>query len=428
MQTKGMPSRNLSAVRLFVGAFLVIASVFAPNVWAAGKYKTLHRFINSYGGRLPTAGVVFDRAGNLYGTTNWDDYGNPGSVFELKPTSKGFWRESVLYVFNGGGGTFPQGNLILDQAGNLYGTTIYGGAHNSGTVFELSHNPNGSWTETVLHSFAGGDDGLYPVAGLVFDRAGNLYGTTAEGGTGDEGTVFRLKPNPDGSWMESVLFSFCCGDGGLPQAGLILDQAGNLYGTTSFGGANGWGVVFKLTPNPGAGWKESVLYSFCAPESCGDGSSPVASLILDASGNLYGTTNYGGNNICSAGRFKKGCGTVFKLTPNPNGTWTESVLYRFRGRDGKYPVASLVMDGAGNLYGTTMKGGKTSCNGSRCGVVFELTPSSQVTWKETLLHRFSNHPGAYPYAGLAFDSSGKLYGTTYGDDGSTFGSVFEIAP
>jgi uncharacterized repeat protein (TIGR03803 family) len=290
----------------------------------------------------------------------------------------------------------------------------------------------GAWAQSkykTLYKFSGGKDGKYPQAVLIFDQAGNLYGTTPEGGDQGLGTVFKLAPNADGSWRESVLYSFCsrtnCGDGAQPAAGLVFDQAGNLYGTTLSRGANDRGTVFKLAPNADGSWRESVLHSFCSRTNCGDGEFPLTSLIFDQAGNLYGTTQLGGAHGLG--------GTVFKLAPNADGSWRESVLHSFCSRtncgDGKLPLASLIFDQAGNLYSTTAYEGDPSCNsGYGCGVVFKLVPNSNGGWKETVLHTFFDHPGAIPLAGVIFDPAGNLYGTSSGDGSTTFGSVFEITP
>ena len=319
-------------------------------------------------GSYPYAGVIFDAAGNLYGTTDWGGTYGGGTVFELTPTAGGGWTEKVLHSFgNGADAAFPYACLIFDAAGNLYGTTGGGGTYGVGTVFELSPAAGGGWTETVLHSF-NGSDGHGPEAGLIFDAAGKLYGTTAWGGTGTDclntgcGTVFKLTPVAGGGWTETVLHSFSNTDGALPFAGLIFDAAGNLYGTTQQGGSYGFGTVFELTPTAGGGWTETVLFSFNGNWSGRDGGLPEAGLIFDAAGNLYGTTGAGGTYAY---------GTAFELTPTAGGGWTETVLHSFNnnGTDGESPLAGLIFDAAGNLYGTTGGGGTYGL-----GMVFELTP------------------------------------------------------
>jgi uncharacterized repeat protein (TIGR03803 family) len=310
----------------------------------------LHTFTGS-DGSFPSAGLIFDNAGNLYGTTQQGGSTlNTGTVFKLTP-SNGVWTETVIYSFKGGSdGYLPFAGLIFDSVGNLYGTTIGGGANGCGTVFELTPS-NGVWTETVIYNFKGGSDGTVPYAGLIFDSGGNLYGTTSGGGSSGNGTVFELRPS-NKVWTEIVIYSFKGGsDGSLPFAGLIFDSEGNLYGATAYGGADGLGTVFELTPSNG-GWMETVLHSFTG----GDGQLPSSVLTFTA-GNLFGTTQYGG---------AIGWGTVFKLDTSDNYT----VLHSFAaGTDGMTPAyAGLAKDTAGNLYGTTSSGGSGGA-----GTVFEIT-------------------------------------------------------
>ncbi len=397
-----------------------------PHPKKSWTESVLHAFSDTIGDGWPTAGLVLDAAGNLYGTTPQGGTGC-GKVFKLAPNPHGTWAESVLYQFAGGmDGCQPYAGLIFDQSGNLYGTTLYGGNSacgfgGCGVVFKLTPNLGGSWTESVLYSFTGFTDGISPAASLIFDPAGNLYGTTERGGGNcyNQGcaTVFKLAPNTDGSWTESVLYLFCslknCHDGGYPSfAGLVLDQPGNLYGTTPIGGYSGCGVVYKLAPNLDGSWTETAIHQF----SCGkDGGNPVAGVIFDKAGNLYGTTQTGGTY---------GHGVAFKLTPSTNGSWTEKQIHHFTGgKDGGNPMASLIFDQVGNLYGTASGGGAAGY-----GVVFRLTPNSNGRWSETVLQAFTNHPGAYPVADLIFDAAGNLYGTTPGDGTTTHGSVFEITP
>jgi len=342
----------------------------------------------------------------------------------------------VLQYFNGKDGANPSAGVIFDAQGNLYGTTDGGGTYNRGVVFELSPNPTGFWTETVLYSFSGvNGDGRYPYAGLVFDSLGNLYGTTAVGGAfncvGSSqgcGTVFELSPGQNGTWTETVLHSFDGRDGALPYASLIIDAAGNLYGTTGHGGSGancpaqltvGCGIVFELSPTQGA-WTESVLYNFCSLAQCKDGFGPFAGLIFDAAGNLYGTTSDGG----AYSHCNPSCGTVFELTPG-NGAWTESVLFSFKGKYGADPEDDLIFDAKGNIYGTTRLG---HGNGGGGGVAFELSPANGA-WTETVLHGFNrDRDGQGPNGPLVFDASGNLYGTTQAGGSNERGLVFELSP
>jgi uncharacterized repeat protein (TIGR03803 family) len=422
-----------SSAALLVVSIVIL--VLAPAGWAQSKYKTLHKFELGRGGFSPFAGLIFDQAGNLYGTTLNGGGRSLGTVFMLKPKADGSWTESVLYSFCSSSscvdGSSPWAGLIFDQAGNLYGTTSEGGASRGGTVFMLKPNPGGSWTESVLYSFcslAHCSDGSFPVDGVIFDTAGNLYGTTSFGGNSNFncngnpscGVVFELTPNRSGSWTESILHNFCsssnCGDGAIPYAGVIFDRAGSLYGTAT--GLTG-GVVFKLTRNPDGSWKEKVLHQF---NNGKDGGFPTGGLVSDGSGNLYGTTEDGG---------VYGEGVAFMLTSNPDGIWKEKVLHQFAdGKDGASPYAGLAFDQAGSLYGTTVYGGSNgNCGGLGCGVVFKLRPKSNGGWHESVLHSFLDHQGANPYAGVIFDAAGDLYGTSRGDTaGHTRGSVFEIMP
>jgi uncharacterized repeat protein (TIGR03803 family) len=342
---------------------IVTLMLLAPGVWASNKFTSLHRFDGggnqcegpNKGGCRCRSTLVFDAAGNLYGTTMGGGSSGLGTVFKLTRKPDGKWKETVLHSFENDGkdGAEPFAGLTFDGAGKLYGTTAYGGAHGGflccGTVFELSPNRDGTWTETVLHSFVtNANDGSVPETGVIFDAKGNLYGTTVAGGPLGWGTVFELTPSGDGHWSEHIVYAFQGGDDGRqPDSGLIFDGAGNLYGTTSRGGASGVGAVFKLTPNEEGGvWTESVLHSFNGM----DGSAPFAGVIFDAQGNLYGTTAQGGPHFW---------GTAFKLAPTASGSWKESVLHGFNFNDGAGPSASLIFDSVGNLYGTTSFGGRT---------------------------------------------------------------------
>jgi uncharacterized repeat protein (TIGR03803 family) len=455
-------SRHFAGILRLVAAISVVMSL-APHGAAAGyRLKVLHRFCPRgtticTDGIQPIAGLIMDRAGNLYGTTQTGGVPHPycalnpygcGAIFELTPDAAyaSGWAEAVLHRFCSGGepcpdGDAPEAGLIIDGAGNLYGTTWMGGDSGRGVVFELTPNASRTaWKETVLHSFCAQtncDDGSAPLAGLIMDAAGNLYGTTVQGGgtQSDAGVVFELTPHGSRtSWTETVLYSFCaqanCVDGAGPAAGLIMDGAGNLYGTAQNGGAaSGRGVVFELTPNASrTSWTETVLYSFCAQANCADGAEPFAGVTMDAAGNLYGTTFKGGASDM---------GAVFELTPNASRTsWTETVLHSFCAQtscdDGALPSASLIVDAAGNLYGTTDYGDPTSSTQYGPGVVFELTPNAAGTpWTETVLHRFCSRgtpcpDGSVSGAGLITDGAGNLYGTTIGGGVNNGGVVFEV--
>jgi uncharacterized repeat protein (TIGR03803 family) len=388
----------------------------------SGSESALYSFSGSSDPKFPYAGLIFDKSGNLYGTTESGGANTLGTVFEMSPNANGTWTETVLYSFTGAAdGGQPYGGLVLDAAGNLYGTTNYGGSTNCnsgcGTVFKLTPG-SGGWTESVIYTFTGGADGREPYARLRFDAAGNLYGTTLQGGnvnstcTSGCGTIFKLTPGSSG-YTETVLYAFQGGaDGASPYDGLTLDAAGNLYGTT-YAGGTGSGTIFKLTPGS-SGWTETVLHAF---KGGYDGKSPYGDVILDAAGNLYGTTFQGG----------QGYGVVFQVAPNSNGRWTEKVLHAFVNTPAGSPVAGLVMDTAGNLYGTTMLGvAQSSCSGG-CGTLFKLSPVAGGTWTYKVVHLFGQGTDGYhPTGDLVLDSAGNMYGTTQAGGAQGSGMVFEI--
>jgi uncharacterized repeat protein (TIGR03803 family) len=337
-------------------------------------------------------------------------------------------QETVLYSFcadtNCTDGAAPHGKLTFDAAGNLYGTTQGGGANcqgegGCGTVFELTPSPVGGWTETVLYSFCVNSiencpDGAEPVAGLVFDQAGNLYGTSQLGGQYGIGTVFELSPptNQGGAWTEAVLWSFgAAGDGRSPLCDLTFDGSGRLYGTTAGGGTSNGGTVFRLVPGAGGQWTEDILLSF-GPDP-GKGYGPEAGVTFDKLGNLYGTTIEGGSN-------GTGLGVVYKLTRKPQPPWTETVLFRFGTNTGGNPVSTVTFDSLGNLYGTVSEYGNFANGG-----IFKLTPQGNGVKEQSLL--FVGAPSAsVPYAGVLINKAGNtVYGTTVIGGTQNFGAVFE---
>ena len=335
-------------------------------------------------------------------------------------------KERILHQFGeSGDGSLPSSSLIFDSSGNLYGTTDTGGALNGGTVFQLVPRSGGGWTENILYSFnTQNGDGWDPVSGVVMDGSGNLYGTTLYGGShcsaGGCGAVFELTPGSDGAWTEKIIYNFCtlsrCKDGNYPYAGVIMDASGNLYGATNHGGDHNAGVVFELTLSNGE-WHEKVLHSFTGK----DGGQPRGNLVFDASGNLYGTTYVGGAT---------GIGTVFQLTP-ANSTWTEKVLHSFAngGGNGANPWGGLAFDSSGNLYGTTTGGG---CTEYGCGIVFEMVHHASGKWSEKVLYQLCNGTdcagGNDPRGNVILDSAGRLYGTAAEGGTSVYGVVFQLTP
>lgn len=383
----------------------------------------MHNFGANGDAAEPDGVLIFDKAGNAYGVSYRGGTYLNGTVYELSPSGSG-WNETILHNFNAaaGDGQTPQGWLVMDSAGNLYGTTQYGGSRKLGIVYKLSPASGGTWTEKIIHTFIGGTDGRFPEAGLILDKKGNLYGTAYQGGTGGTcgglgcGVVFELSPKSGGSWSEKILHTFKGGtsDGANPLASLLMDSAGNLYGTTGTGGAHSGGTAFKLTPNSSGGWTETILHSFNSSST--DGSNPYCNLVFDSAGNLYGTTGGGGANQE---------GTVFKLVPGKSGSWTESVLHSFGGpgTDGQFPFNSgVVFDSLGNLYGTTGEGGS-----SGEGTVFKLTPATGGGWTESVYVNFDSTNGIQPSYGLAVNA-GNIYGAALYGGTQLAGTVIEIVP
>ncbi len=356
----------------------------------AGQESVLYTFPGGSDGANPHSGVTSDGKGNLYGATYFGGPANAGVVYQVDATG----HETVLYRFTGGAdGQNPNGGVIRDPAGNLYGTTVHGGI-GYGVVYQV----NAAGNETVLHAFTGGADGMYPYAGVIRDSEGNLYGTASAGGPANAGVVYKVDPAGD----ETVLYWFTGGpDGSGPQAGVIRDKAGNLYGTTISGGASNTGVVYELHANG----LETVLHSFTAGA---DGANPYAGLTGDAAGTLYGATYSGGAS---------NAGVVYKVEVANK---QETVLYSFAGAKGANPVGGVTLDSAGNLYGTTAYGGAASA-----GVVYKLDTIGQ----ETVLYSFTGGTdGANPLAGLIRDSAGNLYGTASNGGNSLSGLVFALDP
>jgi uncharacterized repeat protein (TIGR03803 family) len=380
---------------LFLAAYVLNTSAYAQT------YTVTYKFVTTrLSGAHPAGALIQDASGNLYGTTTGGGSARLGTVFKLDPNGV----ETVLHSFTGDDGAHPAGSLTLDEAGNIYGTTRIGGASDLGTVFKL--DPDGNLS--LLHSFQGGTDGAQPRGSLIRDAAGNLYGTTFFGGFGGRGTVFKI----DALGNESVIHAFqgVPFDGAYPAADLVQDAAGNLYGTTKGGGLpvvrnNGVkaGTIFRVTP----GGQETVIYDFT--QFRGTGFDPRGGLILDQAGNLYGTTR-------STDR-GSGLGVVYKFDLNSNAL---TVLHKFDGTDGGRALGGLVRDGAGNLYGTT-----SSFPSCVCGTVFKLDPNNVLT----VLHTFTGNPdGRRPFASLLMDSANNLYGTTLLGGYREGGTIFKIAP
>jgi uncharacterized repeat protein (TIGR03803 family) len=421
---------NTAPGRIWRTGLALVFLLASPLVLAqAQKFKVLYSFTGQPDGWVPSTRLL-QRSGNFYGTTVQGGavpctfLGQSlgcGTVFKVDAAGK----ETVVYSFSGqpDDGETPTGGLITDPSGNFYGTTQFGGTGfcsddgldaGCGTVFKIDTGGK----ETVVYSFSGQPDGANPYGGLLTED-GSLYGTTLSGGAYGYGTVFEI----DSTGRETVLYSFDArtNDGRIPYAGLVRDKSGNLYGTTAVGGRYSFGTVFKIN----ASGNETILHSF---KGSPDGESPgVGALLLGADGNLYGTTQDGGIAGCAS---PNGCGIVFKLTK----TGKETVLYRFKGspNDGRAPEGRLIVNANGNLYGTTFAGGNSLtgiCEPNGCGTVFKLTKDA----KETVLHKFSGgDDGGYPIAGLVRDGKGNLYGTASNGGSNACqggcGVVFKISP
>ena len=412
--------RHRQIAGLLRGLLVIAAAAVPPALaGAGGPPEVIHSFGDG-DGEYPATDLVVDRTGRIYGTTTQGGGLNSGTVFVLSPSGQG-WTESVIYSFTSGAdGGQPYNGVTLDAQGNLYGTAVTGGAGQAceggcGVVYKLTKN-GGTWTQSVLYSFTGGNDGSGPGAGLTFDRHGNLYGMTPTGGAFGLGVVYQLAPDGSGGWTHSVVHAFTGGvDGAAGSAGRLLLNQGNLYGVTTVGGAHGKGTVFRLTPQPGGGWSLETLYAFEGPP---DGGLPYGAVVRDKSGRLYGTTYYDGG---------QGLGAVYQLTPTPSGPWQERVIYSFEGGwDGGYPVGHLNLDAAGNLYGTTSEGGDDTCY---CGTIFKLTNAGAGQWQHAVLHTFKGSPdGKYSYNGMARGPGGKLYGATVRGGADDDGAIFSFTP
>ncbi|MGO9305449.1 MAG: choice-of-anchor tandem repeat GloVer-containing protein [Candidatus Korobacteraceae bacterium] len=440
MAIQGQSAASLLDVNLTAGSaalvLLVLIATTAVPAAQAQTFQVLHTFTGGADGSEPSGGgLTSDSQGNLYGTaanggiynanclTSGQQFGC-GTVYKLTHKSGG-WAFSLLYSFTGStDGYLPNQILTFDSEGSLYGSTRGGGGYYCqgiycGTVFKL--RPPAAfhcitiscpWTETTLYQFQGyPNDGAQPAFGhLTFDAAGNLYGTTSWGApSGYSGNVYKLTPGGSG-WTESVLYNFTGGyDGDASRSGVVFDNAGNLYGTTTLGGLYGDGVIFRLTPTE-SGWRETVLHNF---QDSTDGSGPNGAVVMDAAGNLYGVTFSGGPN--------KG-GTVWELSPS-NGSWTFRVPYALTGSGEDGPNGGLFMDAAGNLYGATLLEGAY-----HKGNVFKLSPSNGA-WVYTSLYDFTGgSDGSWPNSRVTMDANGNLFGSTELGGEKQNGVIWEITP
>lgn len=405
------PSNRLFRVSCFALVFFGLQIFAAPL--QAQTFVPLYQFEF---GAPPNGGLIADANGNLYGTLHSEeilasggDADTFGAVFELT-NSGGVWSQNILYSFQGEAhhdGLDPVAGLIFGPQGSLLGTTEYGGegafcGYGCGTVFGLAPQAGGSWTERAYKFLHGGS----PQASLVMDASGNIYGT-AVAGSSKAGAVFEFSPAAGGGWSMATLYNFPAtkgNQGTYPEAPVILDGAGNLYGTAQGGGEYKAGTAYRLSPS-GSGWTFTALYAF-GNSAIQDGANPTAGLVMDASGNLYGATTLGGTN---------NFGTIFELSPTPKGHWKETILHNFSAEDGEQPATSLIFDSAGNLWGVAPQGGQFNY-----GTIFELSPSGG-SWNFNVVYSFANNgDGRFP-SGPLLDFQGNLYGVS-----STI--AFELIP
>ncbi|MBV8196722.1 MAG: hypothetical protein JO263_01185 [Candidatus Eremiobacteraeota bacterium] len=402
------------------GLSLLPADRFAP---ASSSYVMIHSFTGPPLGELPEANPIIEAPGGLYGTTMRGGTMGAcsqgcGTIFRLSHSKKG-WSETTLASFDLTHGAYPNAALVADASGNLYGATSVGG--NLGVAYELLQ---GARRLRVLHNFQGGSDGQQPESNLIFDRSGKLYGTTVsggDGGSGGGGTVYELSPSGR-QWAEKILYRFPAyyqSQGANPYAGVIFGRGGTLYGTTAYGGGSpACGGGCGVAYELTPAGKGSWKESVLHAFDKSDGAVPVANLIPDARGNLYGSANAGGLGGC-----QNGCGTLFALARAPHGRWSFSIIYDFQLQTGAGPSGNMVFDASGNLYGTTVIGGTYGW-----GVVFKLAPQANHKWTYSVLHAFSSTPDGAEPSGLVRSADGRLYGTTIGGGASGLGTVFELKP
>jgi len=395
-----MKARRVPPAKPFTLVVLLLCSFILVQSARAQSFNVVHNFTGGTDGANPLNGLMMGAGGFMYGTTSAGGAYNNGTVFRIAPTG----ILQTIYAFRGGAdGSTPQSFLVEDSAGYLYGTTSGGGAFGGGTVFRIVNS-----TKTILHNFGSGSDGSAPLGGLAFDSAGNLYGTTSAGGANGNGAVFMLSASGI-LWRETVLYSFGTGtDGAVPYAGVTLDSAGDVLGTTSAGGTGGYGTIFELSK--AHSWAETIVYNF---QNQNDGAVPYAGLIADGHGNFYGAATEGGS---------LGGGSIFELTPAGSG-WNFNAFASLAGWGISGTFRNLMLSPSGTLYATTHCDGQDSA-----GTVYELVPGSGGTWTYTLLYSFTGGTdGLYSFSNLVMFAN-RLYGTTNEGGAYGYGVVFAVVP
>ncbi|HUI83053.1 MAG TPA: choice-of-anchor tandem repeat GloVer-containing protein [Candidatus Binatia bacterium] len=410
------PELHVSTKAALALAIVSLLTIMTSDVASAQGFRLLYTFTGGLDGAQPYAGLTMDRGGNLFGTTHSGNQGtNWGNVYELKHIGTG-WTFNALELFDGA----LQSRAVFGPDGTLYGTSpnnlagyFYGYVYNlRPPVAAFCRAVLCHWNSFVIYGFSGGSDGATPRYGdLIFDSAGNMYGTAAGGGDGQggngHGVVYEMMRSGNG-WTQAPIYTFSGPDGAAPYNGVIFDSVGNLYGTTTQGGQNGLGTVFELSPS-GGGWTERVLYSF---QGGTDGSLPTAGLFMDQTGNLYGSARTGGSG---------GGGTLFELTPSGGGNWSFSLLHSFSGAANCGPWAALTMNAAGDLFGTT------ECDGAdSAGNVFKLT---HPAWTYSTVYDFTGgNDGRFPVSNVIFDAAGNMFGTASAGGTVGQGTIWEITP
>ncbi len=396
---------GFAVVKSFAAGALVLAAGVFPA--RAATIVTLDSF-NGTNGTFPVAALIADAAGNLFGTTQNGWTSNAGTVFEIVNTGGSYGSPVTLTKFTGSNGTNPTSVLLIDSAGNLFGTTYAGGASNKGTVWEIAKTGSSYSSPTTLASFSGSGNGMNPIDGLLVDAAGNLFGTTSGGGSSGVGTIFELPKSGSLYGSLSTLLTFTGSNGSNPHGGLIADAAGNLFGTTIGGGTSNDGIVFELPKSGSSFGSLLTLGTF----SGSNGIAPYAMLTADSAGNLFGTTLSGGASSH---------GTVFELAKSGSSYGSLTTIASFTGSNGADPLAGLLIDGAGSLFGTTWHGGT-----SNVGTVFEIAKTGSTYGSIAVLASFNGTNGSVPYGTLIADAGGNLFGTTSGGGANSDGTVFEL--
>ena len=408
-----------SAPHVAFGILACLAAFASPITTArAGTTSVIYSFEGGADGEYADTDLVRDASGNLFGTTvQGGDHGS-GTVWELHPNGDGTWTHTVLYSFTGGvDGGEPYKGVTLDASGNLYGTAVTGGGGGCeggcGVAYRLT-NGGGTWTQSVIHTFTGGDDSSGPGAGLTIDDSGNIYGMAPTGGKFFAGTIFEMQPAKGGTYKFKVIHAFTGGKDGIGgSAGRLVPRDGELFGAATAGGVNGAGTIYQLSPTGRGKWKFKTLYAFRGSLDAG---FPYGGLAFDALGNIFGTTYYDGANDV---------GAVYELSQKNNGMWKERVLYSFDGgSDGNGSIANVNFDTDGNMYGTTSEGGSDGD-----GVIFRLAPGRKNSWTESIAHNFAGPPdGAYAYNGMVGDGANNFFGATVHGGADDEGAIYQFTP